>query len=99
MSIIALTIPAVKTNLIGATASKKLSVIIVGITTMVSANTLSTAPKPTAKPPMQPTTKITTDIIPNLLNSDFSINFSTYMMINFKVLIQRSLKCPQLQMI
>ena len=54
---------------IGETASNKLKVIIVGITTAIRAKVFSIAPIPTVKPPRHPTIKMIAEMNPNLLNS------------------------------
>ena len=61
---------------IGATAISILKVIIVGITTAISAKVSSIAPNPTTIPPRQPTMVNTTHMIPKRLNSAFANNLS-----------------------
>jgi hypothetical protein len=60
----------------GATASNKLSVSIVGITMAIKAKVLSNAPIPTVSPPKQPTTNKIMAIHPKRLNSISLINLS-----------------------
>lgn len=60
---------AFKIHFIGATANNKLKVVMVGITTIINANVLVIAPKPTAVPPRHPTMVKMTQIAPKRLNS------------------------------
>ena len=73
-STITLTIPAPRIYFIGATASNKLKVSMVGSTIATNAHTYSIAPSPTAKPPNVPTIRSVAEINPNRLNSVFSPN-------------------------
>lgn len=62
--IIVLVIPAGRIYFIGATASNKLSVVIVGITIIIKESVFFTPPSPTASPTEQPTINSMTQIIP-----------------------------------
>ena len=55
---------------IGATASSKLNVAIVGTITKIKVEMYLIAPKPTATPPKQPTIRMIKLINPKRLNSD-----------------------------
>ncbi len=60
---------AVNIHRIGATASRKLNVIIVGIMTAINASVFSIAPIPTVRPPKHPTSKMIAEMNPKRLNS------------------------------
>ena len=69
-----LTPAAVKIQRMGATASNRLIVIMVGITTTTREMVLSIAPIPTVRPPKHPTKVSMIAIQPNRLNSRFLKN-------------------------
>jgi hypothetical protein len=79
-------------HFIGATASSKLKVAIVGTITKIKVEMYLIAPKPTATPPKQPTIRMIKLINPNRLNSDSVTIFAsicfvliTYVFLYYKV--------------